>query len=68
MVLIEHDVIAKLVREQPLVVIAMKKIRRDLWIALAIGQIDAQLPGMVAPRIRIGLLGELIHFHGRITL
>ncbi len=63
--LVEHDVEAELVGQQPLVVIAVNKIRGDARIALAVGQVDAQGALVVVPRVRIGLLGELIDAHAR---
>src|SRR3984893_18221841 len=64
MMLIEHDVEAELVRRLPLVVIAMEQIGGDMRIAFAVEQIDAQRAGMLGPGRIIGLLGELVDFHG----
>ena len=42
MMLVDHDVEAELVGEQPLVVIAVEQVGRDFRIELAVRQIDAQ--------------------------
>ena len=61
--LVDHDVEAELVGEHPLVVVAVEQIGRDLGVAFAVRQVDAQRAGVVLPRLRIGLLGELVDFH-----
>ena len=63
MMLVEHDVEAELVGQQPFVVVAVKQVGRDLRVALAVRQVDAQRALVVLPRVRIGLLGEMIDFH-----
>src|SRR5580700_3369007 len=62
--LVEHDVEAKLVRQLPLIVIAMEQVGGDVRIAFAVEQVDAQRAGMLGPGRIIGLLGELVDFHG----
>src|SRR3984957_6646967 len=62
--LVEHDVEAELVRQLPLVVIAVEQIGGDVRIAFAIEEIEAQRAGMLGPGRIIGLLGELVDFHG----
>ena len=42
MVLVEHDVEAEVVGEQPFVVVAVEQIGRDARVAFAIRQVDAQ--------------------------
>jgi hypothetical protein len=64
MVLVDHDVEAEFVGEQPLVVIAVQQVGRDGGVLLAVGQVDAQRPRVLRPRREIGLLGELIDAHG----
>src|SRR5712675_1257042 len=64
--LVQHDVEAERVRQQPFVVIAVEEIGRDVRIAFAVRQVDAQRALVVFPGIRIGLLGELIDFHARL--
>ena len=60
MVLVEHDVEAQLIGEHPFVVVAMQQIGRDLGIAFAVRQIDAQRAAVVRPCFRVRLLGELV--------
>ena len=62
MMLVEHDVEAKLIRCLPLVVVAMEKVGRDVRIAFLVEQVDAQRAGMIVPGRIIGLLGELVDF------
>ena len=66
--LIEHDVEAELIGEHPFVVITVEQIGRDLGIAFPVRQIDAQRAAVICPCIRIGLLGELVDSHARLTL
>ena len=68
MVLIEHNVEAELIGENPLVVVAVKEIGGDFGVAFAVGQIDAQRTAMIRPCIRVGLLGELIDFMDSLQL
>src|SRR5262249_22739639 len=63
MMLVHHDVVTELVGEHPFVVITVEEIGRDLGIAFAVRQVDAQRALMVLPGVRIGLLGELIDLH-----
>ena len=65
MVLVEHDLEAELVGEQPFVVVAVEEIGRDPRIAFAVRQVDAQRALVVPPGLRIGLLGELVDFHAK---
>src|SRR5262249_29420283 len=51
--------------QHPLVVIAVQEVGGDLRIDLAVGQVDAQRALVVLPCGRVGLLGELVHFHAR---
>src|SRR6185369_2880228 len=51
------------VRDLPFVVIAVEQIGGDLWIALAVEQVDAQRTGVIVPGGVIGLLGKLIDLH-----
>src|ERR1700751_1417096 len=62
--LVEHDVEADIVAGLIFVVIAMKQIGGGARIAFAVGQNDAQRPGMIIPGRVIGLLAELINSHG----
>ena len=64
MMLVEHDVVAELVGQLPLVVIAVEQIAGGLRIDTCVRQIDAQRAGVVVPRRVIGLLGEVIDLHG----
>ena len=68
MMLVEHDVKADLVTDLIFVVVAMKQIGGDPWIALAIGKNDAQRPGMIVPGGVIRLFAELIDSHHRSLL
>ena len=63
MVLVEHDVVAELVGDQPLVVIAVEQVGGDDGIALAVRQVDAQRALVILPGVGIGLLGELVDSH-----
>src|ERR1700683_901125 len=63
MMLVEHDVKTELVRQLPLVVIAVKQISGDARVAFAIQQIDAQRAGMIVPGRVIRLFGELVDSH-----
>ena len=63
--LVEHDVEAEPVGDLPFVVVAVEQVGRDLRIAFAVEQIDAQRAGMLVPRRVIGLLGELVDFSWR---
>src|SRR6202035_5773565 len=58
------EVEAELVRGLPLVVIAMEQVGGDVRVAFAVQQIHAQRAGMLGPCRIIGLLGELVDFHG----
>ena len=62
-VLVEHDVEAELVGEQPFVVVTVEQIGRDVRVAFAVRQVDAQRALVVLPRVGIGLLGEMVHSH-----
>src|SRR3982074_486943 len=62
--LVEHDVEAELVAQQPLVVIAVKKIGRDLGIEKAVRPADPQRHLVLLPGVRVALLGEVIDAHG----
>src|ERR1700720_464710 len=62
--LVEHDFEANIVTRLIFVVVAMKQIGGDARIAFAVGQNDAQRPGMIIPGRVIGLLTELINSHG----
>src|SRR5215472_5182853 len=64
MMLVEHDVEADVVAGLIFVVVAMKQIGGDARVAFAIGQDDAQRPGMIVPGWVIGLFAELIDSHG----
>src|SRR6185295_3660370 len=46
----------------------MEQIARDLGIAQAVRQVDAQRAGMLVPGREIGLLGEVIDSHGAVSL
>ena len=63
MVLIEHNVEAQLIGENPFVVVAVKEIGGDFGVAFAVRQIDPQRTAMIRPCIRVGLLGKLIDSH-----
>jgi len=52
--LIEHDVEAELVGQQPFVVVAVIEIGRDLRLAFAVRQVDAQRAAGIVPGVRIG--------------
>src|SRR4030088_2846526 len=62
--LVEHDVEAELVAQEPLVVIAVKQIGCDPGIEMAVRQVDPQRALVLLPGVRVGLLGEVIHAHG----
>src|SRR6516225_704246 len=62
--LVEHDVEADIVASVIFVVVAMKQVGGDERIAFAVGQNDAQRPGMIVPGRVIRLLAELIDSHG----
>src|SRR6516162_7323552 len=62
--LVEHDVEADVVASLIFVVVAMKQVGGDARVAFAVGQNDAQRPGMIVPSRVIRLLAELINSHG----
>ncbi len=62
-VLVEHDVEAELIGEQPLVVEAVIELSGYSGIAFAVRQVHAQRAIVIVPGVRIGLLGEMIDPH-----
>src|SRR6266436_5126840 len=66
--LVEHDVEPKLIRQEPFVVVAVKQIGGDARVAFPVRQVDPQRAAVIAPRIGIGLLGELIDLHAIVPI
>src|SRR5262249_14217127 len=64
-VLIHHDVQPELVRDHPLIVIAVEQVAGDFRVELAIGQVHAQRAVVIVPDREVRLLGELIDAHGQ---
>ena len=62
-VLVDDDVEAEFVGQHPLVEIAVIEARRDLRIAMPVGQVHAQRFRVCEPGVGIGLLGEGVDFH-----
>ena len=63
MVLVDHDVEAELVGETPFVVVAVQQVGSDGGVLPGVGQVDPQRAGVIRPRRKVRLLGELIDAH-----
>jgi hypothetical protein len=67
MMLVDHDVEAELVGQAPFVIVAVQEIGGDGGVLPGVRQIDPQRAGVIRPRRKVGLLGELIDSHAAIS-